>query len=205
LVKAWAEHLQALARGEDFREVLSEREALSVGRESTFELDTRDAAVLRQTLGDLAEDVASRLRRHAWVCGTLQLKYRFEGFETHTRQGPLRPASDHGPDLFALAWKELRAVLDADGRRLRLVGLSAQRLLPQSEAGQEELFGPSRDKLRRLNAAVDAVRERHGEDRLKRGNQSPAGEPRKKNRTGFSPAEGSLGGLRPEPSVRPKI
>jgi len=116
------------------------------------------------------------------------LKYRFEGFETHTRQRQLRPPSDHGPDLFLCAWNELRAVLKADPRRLRLLGLSAQSLGGEAGADQAELFGADRGKLKRLNAAVDAVRERHGEELIKRGNQSlePGHEP-KRRRTGFSP------------------
>jgi DNA polymerase-4 len=171
LGRGWAEHLQALARGEDSRPVETEQATKSVGRERTFDEDSRDEDLLRQTLGDLAEDVAASLRRHGWRCATLQLKYRFEGFETHTRQRPLRPASDHGPELFHSAWSELQGVLSADPRRLRLIGISAIRL-DDGPAEQEELFGHSRDKLRRVDAAVDAIRERHGDGTVKRGNQS---------------------------------
>lgn len=167
---AWAEHLSALARGLDDRAVESELGAKSVGRECTFDEDTRDLDLLRQTLGDMAEDVAARLRRHGWACGTLQLKARFEGFETHTRQRPMRPPSDHGPELFKAAWAELEAVLAGDPRRLRLIGISATKLDGQAP-GQEELFGHSRDKLRRLDAAVDAIRDKHGDESLKRANQ----------------------------------
>lgn len=188
LGQGWADHLHALSLGLDTRSVESEHGTKSVGREVTYDEDTRDEDLLHQTLGDLAEDVASRLRRHGWVCRTLQLKYRFEGFETHTRQRPLRPATDHGPELFRSAWEELGAVLKADPRRLRLIGLSAMNLDDVAGAGQEELFGPSRDKLRRLDAAVDAVRERHGDEKMKRGNQSLDAEARhKRHRTGFSP------------------
>ena len=184
----WAEHLHALALGQDSRTVESEHSTKSVGREVTYDEDTRDEDLLRQTLGDLAEDVASRLRHHRWTCGTLQLKYRFEGFETHTRQRPMSPPTDHGPELFSTGWAELQAILQADPRRFRLIGLSAMRLGGEAEGAQEELFGPSRDKLRRLNKAVDAVREKHGDEKMKRGNQSLDGEARhKKHRTGFSP------------------
>ncbi len=184
---SWADHLLALSRGEDVRDVVPGREARSVGRETTFDEDTRDLSLLRQTLGDLAEDVAARLRRHGLAAGTLQLKLRFEGFETHTRQGPLRPPSDHGPDLFKAAWGELRRALKSDRRRVRLVGLSAMNLEGGEGARQEELFGPSRERLRRLDQAVDAVRERHGDGALKRANQG-LGEPRhRRRRTGFSP------------------
>jgi DNA polymerase-4 len=101
----------------------------------------------------------------------LQLKYRFEGFETHTRQRPLRPATAHGPELFKAAWEELEAVLASDPRRLRLVGISATALAGE-DPGQEELFGHKRDKLRKLDAAVDAIRDKHGDESMKRANQS---------------------------------
>jgi DNA polymerase-4 len=171
LGRDWAEHFKALSLGQDSRKVESEHEAKSVGRECTYGHDTRDPLRLRRTLADLAEDVASSLRRHQWLCGRLQLKYRFEGFETHTRQRPLRPPTDHGPELFKWAWEELQAVLKADPRRLRLIGISAQTLEGEATAVQHELFGADREKLRRLNAAVDKVRERHGDEKLKRGNQ----------------------------------
>jgi DNA polymerase-4 len=190
LGKDWAGHFRALALGQDSRSVESERAAKSVGRECTFDRDSRDPALLRATLADLAEDVAARLRRHGWLCRTLQLKVRFEGFETHTRQRPLRPPSDHGPLLFSTAWAELRAIMKADGRRLRLLGLSAQSMAGEGEDAQAELFGPDRSKQKRLNAAVDAVRQRHGDELMKRGNQPLANDPgpkRKPTRTGFSP------------------
>ena len=189
LGKEWAGHFRALALGQDSRGVESERAAKSVGRETTFDEDSRDLHLLRPALADLAEDVAARLRRHGWLCATLQLKYRFEGFETHTRQRRLRPPSDHGPLLFSTAWEELRAVMKADGRRLRLLGLSAQSLGTGAGDAQAELFGPDRAKQKRLDAAVDAVRERHGDELMKRGNQPLEGAPKRRpTRTGFSPS-----------------
>jgi nucleotidyltransferase/DNA polymerase involved in DNA repair len=167
---AWARHLAALARGEDERPVQSEQAAKSVGREQTFHQDTRDVDLLRQTVADLSEDVAARLRRHGWACATLQLKYRFEGFETHTHQQAMRPPSDHGPELFRAAWAALDAVLAADARRLRLVGISASCLAGALQA-QAELFGPDRGKQRRVDAALDSIRDRHGDAGLRRANQ----------------------------------
>ena len=50
----------SLALGIDARPVVPEHEAKSIGRESTFENDSRDLELLRQTLADLSEDVARR-------------------------------------------------------------------------------------------------------------------------------------------------
>ncbi len=95
--QSYIDHVLSLALGQDQRPVESEHRAKSIGRETTFEDDTRDFGLLRQTLADLAEDVAARLRHYGWSAAQLTVKFRWEGFETHTRQAPLRPASAHGP------------------------------------------------------------------------------------------------------------
>mgnify|MGYP006171873337 CR=1 FL=1 len=69
----------------------------SVGHEHTFGTDTADVGRLEATLLDLAESVASRLRRQDLVSGAVQLKLRYEGFETLTRQAPL-PSQTHESD-----------------------------------------------------------------------------------------------------------
>jgi DNA polymerase-4 len=181
---AHVEQLLALAQGHDQRPVESEQRAKSIGRETTFEDDTRDFSLLRQTLADLAEDVAGRLRRYGWSAGQLTLKFRWEGFETHTRQAPLRPSSAHGPQLFALARQLLKEALRADGRKLRLIGLSAGKIAEGAGASQAELFGHSQERQSALDHALDRVNDRFGDGSLKRGNQSLEG-PRRV-RTGFS-------------------
>ena len=178
-------HVLALARGQDSRPVESEHRAKSVGRETTFEDDTRDLGLLRQTLADLSEDVAGRLRRHGWVAGQVTVKFRWEGFETHTRQVALKPATAHGPELFAAARELLKEELEADGRKVRLIGLSAGKIGESGGASQSELFGASPQRQEALDTAMDKVNDRFGSDSLKRGNQS-LDAPRRV-RTGFSP------------------
>jgi DNA polymerase-4 len=181
---SYVDHVLALAQGQDPRPVESEQRAKSIGRETTFEEDTRDFALLRQTLADLAEDVAGRLRRHGWNAGQLTVKFRWEGFETHTRQAPLRPLSSHGPQLFALARQLLKEELRADGRKLRLIGLSAGRIGEGAAEAQAELFGHSQERRSALDHALDKVHDRFGDASLKRGNQSL--EAPHRVRTGFS-------------------
>ncbi|MEO8553636.1 MAG: DNA polymerase IV, partial [Kofleriaceae bacterium] len=56
------QHLAALARGEDPRPVVSEREAVTIGHRETFEHDLDDKGELAVTLLDQADRVAARLR-----------------------------------------------------------------------------------------------------------------------------------------------
>ena len=142
---------------------------------------------MRQTLADLAEEVAARLRRHQWTAGVLTVKFRWEGFETHTRQQALRPASAHGPELFAVARKLLKEELEADGRRIRLIGLSAGKIMDEGGESQAELFGPSQERQQSLDTVMDKVHDRFGGEALKRGNQSM--DAPRRVRTGFSPPD----------------
>ncbi len=155
--------LAARARGIDTASVQPMQAPKSVGHEHTFSVDSADPARLEATLLDLAESVASRLRRHDLAAGGVQLKLRYEGFETLTRQAPMPyQARDTGP-LFGTAVALLRRTLVA-GRGVRLIGLTAISL---SDAQQLTLFGAP-DREGRLARSIDAVRERFGPDAITR-------------------------------------
>jgi DNA polymerase-4 len=135
----------------------------SVGHEHTFSVDTADRGRLEATLLDLAESVASRLRRHDLVAGAVQLKLRYEGFETLTRQAPL-PSQTHESDALYDTTVALLARTLVDGRAVRLIGLTAISL---TDAQQLTLFdAPARRD--RLTRSIDAVRERFGERAITR-------------------------------------
>jgi DNA polymerase-4 len=182
-----ARNLAALARGEDARAVEPGGEAKSVGRETTFEQDSGNRALLELTLAELAEDVALRLRQQGLEAGRLTLKLRWEGFETHTHQRALKPASSHGPELYALGLGLLRELLGQQQRRVRLLGLSAAGLRARDAGGQLSLDESRRDKARRADAAQDALNVRFGEGTLKPASQ--LGPQRHRTRTGFSPQD----------------
>src|SRR3990170_3745576 len=72
--------IAARARGEDHSAVEPFHAPKSIGHEHTFDVDTTDRRKLEATLLDVAESVASRLRRHGLAAGAVQLKLRYEGF-----------------------------------------------------------------------------------------------------------------------------
>jgi DNA polymerase-4 len=135
----------------------------SVGHEHTFSHDLVDAGKLEATLLDLAESVASRLRRHRLAAGAVQLKLRYEGFETLTRQMPLPAQTREMHPLYDACVTLLRRTL-VPGRGVRLIGLTAINL---SSTQQLTLFdGESRND--RLAQSIDVVRKRFGEDAITR-------------------------------------
>ncbi len=155
--------LSARARGIDTASVESMHAPKSVGHEHTFDVDTADPARLEATLLDLAESVASRLRRHDLAAGSVQLKLRYEGFETLTRQAPLPSQTRETEPLFDTAVALLRRTL-VPQRGVRLIGLTAISL---AFTQQLTLFdAPARKD--RLTRSIDAVREKFGERAITR-------------------------------------
>ena len=164
--------LLLLARGVDDREVVAERDdAKSVGHEHTYDVDTRDLAVLRRTLLDLSDSVAARLRAHGLRGRTVTVKYRDEDFVTLTRAETIAEGTDAGDRIFEVSW---RLFQKAHGRlRVRLLGVSVSGL---SKGGAPGLFSPPPS---RADALRDVVRERFGNDALTRASLlSPRGQPR---------------------------
>jgi DNA polymerase-4 len=151
------------ARGIDDAAVHTTHHAKSIGHEHTFHVDVVDPGRLESTLLDLAESVAGRLRRHDLAAGGVQLKLRYEGFETLTRQAPLPRQTRQTEPLYETALELLRRTLVA-GRGVRLIGITAIGL---TDAQQLTLFDGG-DRMDRLTRSIDAVRERFGDRAITR-------------------------------------
>ena len=155
--------LSTRARGIDHARVEPMHAPKSIGHEHTFDVDSADPRRLEATLLDLAESVAGRLRRHDLAAGAVQLKLRYEGFETLTRQAPLPRQTRETEPLYATALALLRKTLVA-GRGVRLIGLTAISL---TDAQQLTLFDAP-DRTDRLARSIDVVRRRFGERAITR-------------------------------------
>ena len=155
--------LRLRALGVDPSRVSSGQAPKSIGHELTFNHDVTDPARLEATLLDLAESVASRLRNHHMAAGAVQLKLRYEGFDTITRQAPLGHQVRDSEPLYQLAVSLLHKALSPE-RAVRLIGLTAIHL---SEVQQLTLFDAP-DRTDRIAQSIDAVRERFGEKAITR-------------------------------------
>jgi DNA polymerase-4 len=159
---ATAAHLQALARGEDEREVTASRRAQSISEERTYETDLVDPAAIDRALLARAEGVSRELRRSSLVAHTVQLKVRDPDFRTWTRAVTLPAPTDLAETIVAAARELYRTRIRLEGRGVRLLGVGVSALEPAS-AAQESLFpDPQELRARRAARAADAVRERLG-------------------------------------------
>ncbi len=159
--------LSLCARGEDDRAVNPERETKSISSEITLNEDLSDPATLRPILWRLTETVARRLKKAGLAGGGVTLKLKTADFRILTRARRLGAATQSADEMFRAA--EPLLAREADGRAFRLIGIGAHDLAPAAEAVQGDLFGGGAPEDDKIDKALDAVREKFGEDAIVRG------------------------------------
>jgi DNA polymerase-4 len=151
------------ARGMDPSPVVPGHAPKSIGHEHTFNTDVTERTGLDGTLLWLSESVAGRLRRHHMAAGGVQLKLRYEGFETLTRQATLPHPTTDAQVLLGVIHRLLDRTLQP-GRAVRLIGITAISLV---DAQQLTLFDDGL-RVQRLAEATDAVRDKFGDRAITR-------------------------------------
>lgn len=186
----FGEHLFVLANGLDERPVISERAAKSIGHEMTFAEDLCELDDVKGVLLQLAEMVGRRLRRLGQCASVIRLKLRHPPFETKTRQRKVAATADD-LELYRVATALLESAWD--GRQpVRLLGVTGADLLDAGESGaavspkQQSLFdagdaaaedASNKQQRDKLLQAMDAIRDRHGEDAVRHAGKRRATNP----------------------------
>jgi DNA polymerase IV len=133
--QAHGSSLHALARAEDDRPVVAEREAKSISHEDTFDVDLVDRRLLEGLLTRQAGKVGERLRKARLSGRTVTVKVRLHDFTTHSRSLTLPSPTDEAATLARVARSLLGEVDTRDGVRLLGVGVSGL-----ADWIQEDLF-----------------------------------------------------------------
>jgi DNA polymerase-4 len=133
--------LHQLARAEDDRPVVADREVKSVSQEETFERDLTDLGVLGREIDTMAGRVAERLRASAWSGRTVTLKLRRYDFTTLTRSQTLPQPTDDARQIAAIARRLLTEVGTGGGLRLLGVGVSGLSVYAQGDLFADEDAG----------------------------------------------------------------
>ncbi len=140
LGKAHGHGLHLLARAEDDRAVVPERETKSVSVEGTYDTDLTDPRLMAGLVTRQAANVADRLRKNGLSGRTITLKVRLHDFTTLSRSTTLLAPTDAGPTIARLA-RGLLGELDTTGG-VRLLGVGVSGL---ADWIQDDLFGPDDD------------------------------------------------------------
>jgi DNA polymerase-4 len=137
--RAHGSGLYALARGEDDRPVVPDREAKSVSAEETFERDLTDLDMLGRLIDDMAGRVGGRLRASAYSGRTVTLKLRRYDFTTLTRSQTVPQPTDDPRQIAATARRLLAEAGTGGGLRLLGVGVSGLSVYAQGDLFAEEV------------------------------------------------------------------
>ena len=147
LGSAQGQNLYRLARAQDDRAVVSEREAKSISVEDTYETDHVDRRLLEALLDRQSAKVTERLRKAKLSGRTVTLKVRLHDFSTHTRSATLPGPTDDTRTVARVA-RTLLTELDTSGG-VRLLGVGVSGL---ADWIQDDLFADAED-------AVEEVRD----------------------------------------------
>lgn len=137
------------------------------GNSTTIAFDVTDETTAKMILLSLTETVASRLREKK--VRAEQLSVRIKDFELHdsSHQMLLENPTNLTAELHHAACQLFEELWD--GTPIRLLGVSAGRIVENNEARQFRLFDHTDyEKLERLDQAVDEIRGRFGADAIKR-------------------------------------
>src|SRR5678815_1958263 len=157
------------AKGIDDRPIETERETKSISQEITYSRDVRDDKLLQKTLHDMSAEVAKQLRKNNLAGKTIKLKIRWPDFTTLTRQTTLNNPTDQEAEI-AEAVLELLKVVRKPNQAVRLIGVGVSGTgAPIRQLG---LWDMGNEKSRKLQEAVDELREKYGKDVIHKGDSA---------------------------------
>ena len=160
LGRAAGMHLAALARGQDDRPVVSDRQTKSMSVSETYEFDLQSPEQTDTELLRLCDRLGARLSRANLGGYTVAVTVRYPNFETVVRQTTTTIPVVSAHDLFVAA-RGLRPHFDWT-RPVRLLGVAVSRL----EEGLDSLQmrTDSDPRWHDVSEAIATLRERFGDD-----------------------------------------
>ncbi len=185
--KSHGRQIWEYAHGIDDSAVVTEREeAKSIGNSTTLREDVATEAEADRILLELAESVSARLRKNHLLAGCVAVEIKYSTFVKVSRQTAVYSPTDSTNAIHETACRLFAELWN--GEPLRLLGLRATRLVGENAPVQLSLFDmdwqalrkketatavrkPDAEKQRKLEQALDAIKNRYGRDAVVRGSQ----------------------------------
>ena len=162
-----------LAHGIDERGIARETKDKSISNETTFKKDQTNREQIEATYKRLIDQVGGRLRKAGFFATTVHLKIRWSDFSTITRQTRLAIPCRDDTTLRETGMALLNAHLRPRPVRLIGFGVSGLAETDRAETQQLSLFDApdttEHEKRNRLSRAADSIRQKYGDQSLRRG------------------------------------
>ncbi|MFQ9514546.1 MAG: Y-family DNA polymerase [Eubacterium sp.] len=160
---------------------ITKEEVKGVGNSVTLPYDFEKIEEISKVLLRLSEKVGGRLRSGAQMAKTIAVEVKYNDFTKVSKQTTIDKPTDSGTEIYKLS-KELFSDL-WNGKPIRLLGVRTANLVDDSEPEQMSIMDmftgslnlekdgnngkviqtPSREKIKKLDKALDAIKEKYGE------------------------------------------
>lgn len=146
-----------------------------IGNSTTLFKDAITREEAHQTLSVLAETVSTRLRSSGQTAFMISIEIKYNTFQTVSHQKTLVSAINSTQIIYHTACSLFDELWDETP--VRLLGIRTSKLVLASDPTQMSLFDlvPTKDSLnlekqKKLDAAIDTIRQKFGTDAITRGN-----------------------------------
>ncbi|MDF2540802.1 MAG: dinB [Herbinix sp.] len=166
--KKYGEVIYAFANGVDVSVVASEAPAnKGYGNSTTIAFDVDDPSVAKMVLLSLAETVGTRLRKDSVMATVVAVSITDFEFNHASHQLTLLTATNTTNEIHKAACRLFDELWN--GTPIRNLGVHTSKIVTGETMRQLNIFDMNRyEKLSKLDKAVDGVREKYGENAIKR-------------------------------------
>lgn len=147
-----------------------------VGNSTTLSHDVTDRKEAARFLLALTESVSTSLRSFKEAAGLVCVEIKYNNFRSVSHQTVLAVPSASTETIYQTALSLFDALWD--GTPIRLLGIRTSKLVPADEPVQLSLFDlnvktPETEKQKKLDAALDSIRNKYGQGAVVRGSLLP--------------------------------
>ena len=171
-LKSHGKMLWEFANGIDTSVVQSEQaEAKGIGNSTTLSEDAKTYEEVQDVFQRLAASVGRRLRKAGQKGNMVSMEIKYHDFQSISHQCQLQKPTSEEQVLYETACQLFKE--SWNGEPVRLLGIRTSKLVDESEPEQLSIFDiemPKEldEKHKKLNAAIEAIRKRYGEDAIKK-------------------------------------
>jgi len=165
--------LHEIARGKDSTPVVPLIKVKSISSEQTLSSDTSDFGFLKKQVTVHADIVARRLRKQGFKGRTITIKVKYSDFSTSTKSSTIVNAMDSSKAVSDTAIQLLENQ-PLRTKKVRLIGVGVSNLTKTIKNAQMNLFPKdlSEERDRKVDIAIDEIKNRFGNNVIKKGNNS---------------------------------
>jgi DNA polymerase-4 len=171
-LKSHGKMLWEFANGIDHSSVQSEQtEAKGIGNSTTLSEDASTYEEVQLVFRELAESVGRRLQNAGQKAKMVSMEVKYHDFQTMSHQCQLSKPTNDAKILYETACQLFEEAWS--GEPVRLLGIRTSKLADESEPEQLSIFDiefPKEpdEKHKKLNAAMEEIRKRFGENAVKK-------------------------------------